>query len=67
MRENTTKSELLEAFDQSETKTIADVCRIADVTPSALYYHANKSGDFRRQIMKKRLEYLTEKINREEK
>ncbi len=62
MRPNTTQNEILEAFDTSETKTIADVCRIVDITPSTLYYHANKSGDFRRQIMEKRLQYLTAKI-----
>ncbi len=63
MKENTTKSDLLKAFDQSESKTIADACRIVGITPSTFHFHQGKDSVFRRQIMQKRLEYLTEKIN----
>jgi AcrR family transcriptional regulator len=62
MKKNTTKSELLEAFNKSEKKTIADVCRIAGVTPSTFYFHVYKCGDFRRQIIEKRLEFLAAKL-----
>jgi hypothetical protein len=67
MKENTTKSDLLKAFDQSETKTIADVCRIVGITPSTFHFHQYKDADFRRNILVKRLEYLTEKLNNGEK
>ncbi len=58
-----TKTALLNAFDKSETQTIGDVCRIAEITPSTYYFHTYKDSDFRRQVMQKRLEFLAEKIN----
>jgi hypothetical protein len=64
---NTTKSDLLKAFDQSEKQTIANACRIADVVPSTFYYHLYKDSDFRRQVLEKRLEYLTATMNGGEK
>ncbi len=59
---NTTKSDLLRAFDQSETKTIADACHIVGIVPSTFYYHIYKDSDFRRQVLEKRRCYLTAKI-----
>jgi transposase-like protein len=61
MRENKTKSEILEAFELSETKTIADVCRIVGIVPSTYYFHQYRDADFRRQVLEKRLYYLTAK------
>jgi hypothetical protein len=62
-RGTNTKTALLNAFEKSETQTIGDVCRIAEITPSTYYFHQYKDSDFRRQVMQKRLEFLAEKIN----
>jgi hypothetical protein len=59
---NTTKSDLLKAFDKSEKKTISDVCRIVGITPGSFHFHQRRNPDFRRQVMAKRLEYLTMKL-----
>ncbi len=61
-KENNTKSALLNAFDKSEKKQTAEVCRIAGVSPSAFYFHYYKDADFRRQVLEKQLEHLTERI-----
>ncbi len=61
-KENNTKSELLEAFDKSQKKQTAEVCRIAGVTPSTFYLHYYKDRDFRRQVLEKQLEHLSEKV-----
>jgi hypothetical protein len=64
---DTTKTALLSAFDKSEKKKIYDVCRIAGSTPSTFYFHYYKDADFRRQVLGKRVEYLTATINGGEK
>jgi AcrR family transcriptional regulator len=60
-KENTTKSELLRALNQS--KVIAEACRIAGVTPSAFYFHFYKDAGFRREVLEKRAEQLAERIS----
>ncbi len=57
-----TKTALLNAFDESETQTIGDVCRIADTTPSTYYFHQYKDHDFRRQVIEKKMNFLAEKL-----
>jgi putative intracellular protease/amidase len=59
---NTTKSDLLKAFDQSETKTIANACHIVGIVPSTFYYHIYKDADFRQQVLEKRGEFLAAKV-----
>ncbi len=54
----TTKSELLVAFDKSQTKTIVDVCRITGVTRGTFYFHFYKDEGFRKQILTKKAERL---------
>jgi hypothetical protein len=61
-KEEETKPALLKAFDQSERNSVAEVCRIAGVTPSAFYFHFYKDSEFRRQVFEKRRERLTEII-----
>lgn len=60
-KENT-KTALLNAFDQSEKKKIAEVCRIVGITPSTFYFHYYKDADFRRQVLEKQQAYLTSKL-----
>jgi hypothetical protein len=62
-RGNDTKAALLDAFDSSEKKKITGVCRLAGTTPSTFYFHFYKDGEFRREVLKKRVEYLTATIN----
>jgi TnpA family transposase len=62
-RGTNTKAALLNAFDSSEKKKIAGVCRLAGTTPSTFYFHFYKDSDFRREVLKKRVEYLTATIN----
>jgi hypothetical protein len=62
MKKNTTKTEILEAFEKSEKKTIAAVCQIVGITPSTFHYHAGRDSDFRRQILSNRLDYLAAKL-----
>ncbi len=62
MKEKPTKPALLNAFDKSERKTIAEVCRIVGVTPSAFYFHYYKDSEFRREVLEKQREHLAEKI-----
>ncbi len=54
----TTKSELLAAFDKPEAKSIVAACRIAGVTRAAFYFHFYKDETFRRQIITKKAERL---------
>ncbi len=61
-KENTTKSELLSAFDKSEKKQVSEVCRIVGITPGTYYFHFYKDSDFRRQVLEKQREHLTEMI-----
>ena len=61
-KDEPTKQALLKAFDQSETKSIAEVCRIVGVTPSAFYFHFYKDSDFRREVIKRRQERLADII-----
>ncbi len=53
---------LLNAFDESKKKQIAEVCRIAGVTPSAFYFHYYKDAAFRRRVLEKQRDHLAEKI-----
>jgi AcrR family transcriptional regulator len=62
MKKETTKDVLLNAFDKSEKKTIADVVRIAGVTPSTFYFHYYKDVEFRKNVMEKQREHLNAKI-----
>ena len=57
-----TKLALLNAFDKSETQTIGDVCRIAEITPSTYYFHQYKDSDFRRQVIEKKMNFLAAKL-----
>ncbi len=57
-----TKFTLLKAFDKSESKSVADMCRIAKISRYAFYYHLNKDVNFRRQIITKKAEHLTERL-----
>jgi hypothetical protein len=59
---NTTKSDLINAFDQSEKKQLTDVCRIAGVALSSYYFHLYKDADFRRQVIEKKMEILAAKL-----
>jgi hypothetical protein len=59
---NDTKSALLNAFDVSETQTIGDVCRIAEIAPSTYYFHQYKDIDFRRQVIEKKMNFLAKKL-----
>jgi TnpA family transposase len=61
-RGNTTKTALLNAIDSSEKKQVTDICRLAGIAPSTYWFHFYKDGDFRRQVLEKKREYLTEKI-----
>jgi hypothetical protein len=65
MKRENTKTELLKAFDQSEKKSAADVCRIVGIVQSTYYFHLYKDPEFRRQVLEKKREYLTEKIEGE--
>jgi AcrR family transcriptional regulator len=57
-----TKPALLKAFDQSEKKSVAEVCRIVGVTPSTFYFHFYKDSEFRREILTRRHQQLAEQI-----
>jgi hypothetical protein len=59
---NSTKSELLAAFDKSENKQVAEVCRIVGVTSGTFYFHFYKDSEFRREVFEKRREHLAERI-----
>jgi hypothetical protein len=61
-KNNNTKSELLKAFDQSETKQITDACRICGVALGTYYFHFYKDAEFRREVMEKQRAHLAEKI-----
>jgi hypothetical protein len=56
------KAALLDAFDKSETKKAAEACRIAGVALSTFYFHAYKDADFRRKILEKQREHLSNRI-----
>jgi len=57
-----TKSAFIRAFNESESKAISDLCRIVGVSRFTFYYHFRKDADFRRQVLEKQRENLTEKI-----
>lgn len=57
-----TKQQLIKAFDTSAEKTIADVCRIVGITNSTFYFHFYKDSKFRRRVLEKQREHLTEQI-----
>jgi hypothetical protein len=61
-KENNTKERLLNAFDLSENKQIAESCRIAGVSVSTYFFHYYKNADFRRQILEKQIQHLNEKL-----
>ncbi len=54
----TTKTELLAAFDKSQKKSIVDACRIAGITRGTFYFHFYKDEGFRKQILTKKAERL---------
>ncbi len=60
--EKNKKQALLAAFDQSESKSAAEACRIAGVALSTFHFHNYKDVEFRRQILEKKLKHLTERI-----
>lgn len=62
MDKENTKTTLINAFDKSEKKKIAEVCRIAGVAASTFYFHYYKDADFRKKVLKKQHEYITEQI-----
>ncbi len=59
---NSTKTELLNALDKSEKKQVSEACRIAGVALSTFYFHYYKDAEFRRQVLEKQRQHLTEKI-----
>jgi AcrR family transcriptional regulator len=61
-KETNKKQALLDAFDLSKTKKVAEVCRLANVAKSSFYFHCNKDEDFRQAVLKKQLEHLKERI-----
>lgn len=58
----TTKQLILQAFDKSESKAVRAVCRTANVSPSAFYFHYYKDPEFRRQFLEKQRDQLNEQI-----
>ena len=62
MHNRNTKQGILDAFDQSEKKSISDVCQIAGITRSTFYFHFDKDMNFRRQVLEKQREHLAQKI-----
>ncbi len=63
MKKQTNKKEaLLDAFDKSENKKAAEACRIAGVAKSTYYFHAYKDPEFRRQVLEKQREHLSDRI-----
>jgi len=38
------------------------VCRITEITPSAFWFHYYKDGDFRRQVIEKKMNFLAAKL-----
>lgn len=64
MKKNTepTKQSLIKAFDESRSKSVADVCRIAGVSRVIFYYHVKNDEKFRRQFLEKQREHLSERI-----
>jgi AcrR family transcriptional regulator len=61
-KEDTTKSALIKAFEESETKSVSDLCRIVGVARFTFYYHFNKDAKFREEIITKQKEFLTQKL-----
>ena len=61
-RGTNTKTAILNAFDESEKQTIAEVCRIAGTTPSTFWFHLYKDAAFRRNVLVKRMDYLAAKL-----
>jgi ACT domain-containing protein len=61
-QEKNKKSALLNAFDKSETKQASEACRIAGVALSTFYFHQYKDPVFRRQVLEKQREHLSDRI-----
>ncbi len=61
-KETNKKAALLDAFDKSETKKPSEVCRIAGVALSTFYFHQYKDPVFRRQVLEKQREHLSDRI-----
>ncbi len=61
-KENNTKERLLNAFDLSENKQVAESCRIAGVSVSTYFFHFYKDRTFHRQILEKQIQHLNEKL-----
>lgn len=57
-----TKEKLLNELDESGTKNISEVCRTVGITNSTFYFHFYKDAAFRRSVLEKQREYLTEQI-----
>jgi hypothetical protein len=64
-KEKNKKSALLAAFDQSESKSAAEACRIAGVALSTFHFHNYKDASFRRQILEKKLKHLADRVEAE--
>jgi ACT domain-containing protein len=62
MKQTNKKSALLDAFDLSKTKQITEACRIAGVAQSTFYFHFYKDAAFRRQVLEKQLQHLSERV-----
>jgi ACT domain-containing protein len=61
-KENTTKANLLNAFDLSKNKQVAEACRIAGVSVSTYFFHFYKDEIFRRSVLEKQRDHLSDRI-----
>jgi TnpA family transposase len=59
-KESNTKEELLAAFSQS--KGITEACQVAGFSRSVFYFHYYKDKEFRREVLERRAEQITERI-----
>jgi hypothetical protein len=61
-KETNKKQALLEAFDKSKTKKVAEACRLANVAKSSFYFHCNRDESFRQAVLKKQLKHMEGRI-----
>lgn len=62
MKEESTKAKLIEAFNKSESMSVTETCRIANVTRGTYYFHFYKDADFRREMLTRQQHRMAEKI-----
>lgn len=62
MKEKSSTEKFLEAFDESETKEVSDICRRANLSRVTFYHHFKTDKNFKLNILERQRKNLDQQI-----